>query len=315
MALTCGFLLFDGFSNMVLASAVEPLRAARDFAGKGSFGWRLLSPDGGDVSSSSDIHIRCDTGLQAGLDGIDILFVVAGYGARRHATPATASTLRKAVRRVPVAGALDCGAWLLASAGLLDGHRATLHWQEIEQFAEQFLDVEVVSDRYALDRNRLTAGDATAVVDLMLRLIGDSGGGALAFDVASMFAQTGAHMDQTNPRRMRSPQMLRAVKEMRAHVEAPIDVADIARAAAVSPRTLARLFQREFGVSPGRYYQAIRLEAARALAAETPLRLSDIAARCGFASASTLSRAFAAHFGAPLRKASGRRGTSEAGRG
>jgi transcriptional regulator GlxA family with amidase domain len=305
--LNCGFLIFDGFSNMVLASAIEPLRAARDYAGADTFAWRLLSPDGADVRSSSGMLLRCDGGFDD-VKSLDILFVVAGYGAREHARPDVLKRLKRLNRLIGTIGGLDCGAWLLAAAGLLAGHRATIHWQDIGQFAEAYLDIEVTEDRFVVDRNRITAGGATTVIDLMLKLIGDHGGGALAFDVSNMFIYD-ARLRVPEDRGARSlslaaraPQLLKAVTEMRSNIEAPLGLDIIADTIAMSSRTLARLFQREFGVCPGHYYQSIRLDVARSLAEETPLGAQEIAARTGFASAASLSRAFSNHFGSTLRE-------------
>lgn len=300
-----GFLVFDGYSNMVLASAVEPLRAARDLAGPGTFGWRLLSPDGREARSSSGLVLRCDGG-PADIAGLDALFVVAGYGAREHASARIVKALRLAARKVPVLGGVDGGGWILAAAGLLDGCRATVHWQDVAQFAEAHLDVEAVANRYVVDGNRITAGGASSVVELMLRLISDRAGGALAFEVANLFAQdvrshAPARAPEGSALAARAPQLLKAVAVMRGSIERPLSLAELSAAAAVSPRTLARLFEREFGTSPGRYYHRIRLEAARAMAEETALSAGEIAARTGFSSSACLSRAFRAAFGGTLR--------------
>lgn len=305
-SLRCGFLLFDGFSNMVLASAIEPLRAARDYAGEGTFAWRLCSMDGGPVVSSSGLVLQPSSTLE-GLEPVDVLFVVAGYGARDHAKPAVIGALQRMERRIGRLGALDCGAWLLAAAGLLDGHRATIHWQELDAFAETFLTVDVVTDRFVVDRRRISAGGATTVIDLMLRMIGERGGNALAYDVSNMFiydverALGHGRGAQNRSLEARAPQLIRAIAEMRRTQEKPLSLERIAAAAAVSPRTLARLFVRELGMAPGRYYQNIRLATARSLAEETNLTTSEIATRTGFASASALSRALSAHFGQSVR--------------
>ena len=99
----------------------------------------------------------------------------------------------------------------------------------------------------------------------------------------------------------RAPQLVRAIAEMRRTAAAPLPVARIAEAAATSPRTLERLFVRELGVPPGKYYQMVRLSVARALVEETALSASEVAERTGFSSAATLSRAFKDHFGSTLR--------------
>lgn len=304
--LRCGFLLFDGFSNMVLASAIEPLRAASDYSMDAEFSWRLLSLDGGDVTSSSGIRIRCDAKL-AEAKNLDVLFVVAGYGARDHASKPVVKALQLAARKAPMLGGLDSGAWLLAAAGLLKSRSATIHWQDMAEFGERHLDTDVMNERYVIDRNRITAGGATTVLDLMLRLIGDAGGGALAFDVSNMFVYDSRRRapDERGARSLslaaREPQLIKAVTIMRANVERPLGLARIASEAAMSVRTLTRLFEREFGVGPGRYYQSIRLDVARTFVEETSYSAGEIAARAGFASSACLSRAFSAFFGYTLR--------------
>jgi transcriptional regulator GlxA family with amidase domain len=304
--LRCGFLVFDGFSNMVLASAIEPLRAARDYAGEGRFQWQLLSIDGGDVTSSSGLSLRCHGRLSEARD-LDMLFAVAGYGAREHARPEVIRALQLAGLKIPVMGALDSGAWLLAAAGLLDGYRATIHWQDMAQLAERYLHIGVANERFVIDRSRITAGGATTVMDLMLRLIGDAGGGALAFDVSNMFVYDSRQRtpDERGARNLsltaREPQLIKAVNTMRANVEQPLPLAQIAAQAAMSTRTLTRLFVREFGVSPGQYYDSIRLDVARALVEETSFSAGEIATRTGYASSASLSRAFSTFFGHTLR--------------
>jgi len=304
-SLRCGFWLFDGFSNMVLASAIEPLRAAADYSSV-EFSWRLLSLGGGDVTSSSGIRMRCDGKLSDG-KALDVLFVVAGYGARDHAHKEVVKALQLVARKVPMLGGLDSGAWLLASAGFLKGRSATIHWQDMAQFSERHLDVDVMNERYVIDGNRITAGGATTVLDLMLRLIGDAGGGALAFDVSNMFVYDSRKRapDERGARSLsltaREPQLIKAVTIMRANVEHPLGLARIASEAAMSVRTLTRLFEREFGIGPGRYYQSIRLDVARTLVEETSYSAGEIATRTGFASSACLSRAFSAFFGHTLR--------------
>ena len=297
--------LFDGFSNMVLASAIEPLRAARDLSTRAPITWRLATLDGLPARSSSGIDVSPDTAL-AESGAFDALFLVCGYGARQHAQEPVLTAVRKAARKVRILGGLDMGAWLLAEAGLLDGHRATVHWQELAAFEERFLDVEVSAERFVIDRNRITAGGASTVMSLMVKLIRDAAGDALAFDVSNLFVYD-VEGNYGGDRGARSgaltlvPQLEKAITEMRRRVEEPAPIAQIAASAGVSPRTLDRLFHRELGLPPGRYYQMMRLNQARALAEETALSVAEIAARSGFTAAATLSRAFSATFHCTIR--------------
>ncbi|MEX2631333.1 MAG: GlxA family transcriptional regulator [Tistlia sp.] len=302
-----GFLLLEGFSNLVLANAIEPLRAANQLSGETLFRRSLLTLDGAPATSSSGIAVNADRRLsEAG--PLDLLFVVAGYGFRERAEAAVLSALGRAAARSRRVGGLDTGSWLLAAAGLLDGRRATIHWQELEAFDEAFPAVEASGERYLLDGRAVTAGGATAVLDLMLRLVRERGGEALTFEVMSLFIYDAERASERPFRGARSrrlveltPALVAAVALMRRNLETPLPLAGIARASGASPRSLARAFRREFGLSPGRYYQSLRLAAARRLVEETGLGAAEIAVRTGFASTATLSRAFSGHFGTTIR--------------
>ncbi len=303
-----GFLLLDGFSNLVLANAIEPLRAANQLSGETHFRRSLLSLDGGPATASSGIAVGADRRL-AEAGPLDLLVVVAGYGFRERAAAPTLAALARAAARSGRIGGLDTGSWLLAAAGLLDGRRATIHWQELEAFDEAFPAVEAVGERYVLDGRAVTAGGATAVLDLALALVRERCGQALAFEVMNLFiydAERAAEAPFRGARARRlvelAPALVQAVTLMRRNLETPLPLAALARASGASPRSLTRAFLREFGVSPGRYYQSLRLEAARRLVEETSLGAAEIAVRSGFASGATLSRAFSAHFGTTIRE-------------
>ncbi|WP_347313490.1 GlxA family transcriptional regulator [Defluviimonas sp. SAOS-178_SWC] len=296
---------------MVLASAIEPLRAARDLSGKRLFSWQLASLDGGPATSSSKISIAVDLPL-ARVGATDALVLVSGYGMRNLMDRESAQTLRRRVRGLPVVAGLDTGSWLLAQIGLLTGRQATIHWMERDSLAEAFPEVTVVSGPYIRDGSYITCAGATGVLSWSLDLIGAKGGDALRFDVANMFDREHREDDgQTTPDlpdRMTSyslPDALRrAIRAMRETAEQPVPLSEIAERAALSLRSMDRLFDRHLGLSSGKYYRQIRLSHARALATETSLSLAEIASRSGFASPATLARAYRARFGETVRQSS-----------
>ncbi|WP_272848190.1 GlxA family transcriptional regulator [Paracoccus saliphilus] len=317
------FLLFDGFSNMVLASAIEPLRAARDLSGQRLFSWQLSSLTGDAVTSSSRIAVAVDQPL-ARVGATDALILVSGYGMRDHLNrEADALVLRKA-RGLPIVGGLDTGAWLLARMGLLAGRRASIHWMEREALSEAFPEILVGADPYVTDRGIMTCGGAQSVLSWSLDLIGEHAGDALRFDVANMFGREEERASGTDDtpfvgrmtdRALPQP-MQRAILAMRETAEQPLPLARIAERAALSARSMDRLFRDSLDMSAGGYYRQIRLSHARALALETDLTLGEIASRTGFSSPSTLARAYRHHFGETVRKtrtggSPGSRGTAD----
>ncbi|NSY40736.1 GlxA family transcriptional regulator [Leisingera sp. ANG59] len=301
------FLLFDGFSNMVLASAMEPLRDVRMNSGQDVAGWRVSTLDGAPVRSSSGLQITPDGAFDE-RQANRTLVLVAGYHVREQVTPALLAKLRTATRAARLVLALDTAAWLLAAAGVLDGHAATIHWQELDAFAETFPKVEVSTARFVRSGPFLTCGGASTALDMMLSLIQDLYGSAAAFGASTMFVYDPSRQSELNRGAARleqkgSPKILRAANLMAETIETPLSTAELAKRVSLSERTLARAFQRELGMTPGKYYKMLRLQHARYLSEETHLSLEQIALRCGFSSASSLGRSFSGHYGRTIREA------------
>ena len=288
-----------------LANAIEPLRAANQVAGRPVYDWYLVSPDLASVRSSSGLdlkpHLRADN--MGELPRIDRLAVISGFNYRRHTTRRLVTQIRMQHRRVDSLMGLDTGAYALAKAGLLEGHRVTLHWQEKDLFEEEFLDLDVTADRYVMDGSVLTAGGATTTMDLMLALIRQDAGEAVALGVANIFiydSERSATIPQTGDAdsslAKRFPQVAAAISQMETHLEEPLSIPQIAERSGIGQRDLERSFQQALKTTAKRYYQHLRLMRARQLLAETRLSMAEIAARTGYSAAAILSRAFREHF-------------------
>ncbi len=297
-----GFLLLEKFSSLCLANALEPLRAANLIAGRPLYSWTLYSQGGNDVPSSSGLTTGPTEKLPDASE-TDTLFVVSSYDYKRQISKPLLRDLTQLSRRVRILGGLDTGSFVLAEAGLLDGYQATVHWQELAIFEESFHDVATVTDRFVIDRNRITAGGATTTLDLMLHLIAERHGEALRLDVAALFIYDGTHLAE-EPQRPPPPLdssplptgIGPVVALMEANIEAPLSIGDIARRLGLSQKQLERRIRRILDTTPVAYYQHIRLSAARSMVLETALPVSEIAVRSGFSSASALTRAFRKHF-------------------
>lgn len=283
-------LLFDAFSNHCLANLIEPLRAANMLSGRPLYDWQHVSPDGRPVVSSSGLAIRPEAPLEYA--GGDILAVMPSYGFLRHATPAISRGLRAAARRYDRIIGLDTGSWLLARAGLLDGHRATIHGDELLRFSETFTGVTALADRFVIDGDRITCSGAMAAFDLMLELIAQDAGTALALDVAALF---NSDAERRAPR-LSDRLVARAVSRMRARLEHPLPLADLARELGVSQKTLEIRVRTALGATPRQVYRRERMLLARRLTRETGLSVAEIALRCGYRDAAAMTRAFRAEF-------------------
>lgn len=302
------FLLLPRFSNHCLANALEPLRAANALSGRTLYRWQLVALTDDAVVSSSGLEIRTEGKLSA-LTHSDVLFVLPSYDYRRQTTPELNSLLKRKAREIGIIGGLDTGSYLLARAGLLDGYRATIHWQELDAFEEEFPQIKTVSDRFVIDRNRITAGGATTALDLMLHLIGERHGEALRLDVCGLFIYDRPHAGGDPQRAMhitpvsgQAPAVAEAIGIMESNLEEPLDIGEVGRRSGCTQRELERRFRRALGATPLFYYRHLRLAAARRMVLETQRRVSEIAVRTGFGSASALTRAFREHFGDTPRR-------------
>jgi AraC family transcriptional regulator, glycine betaine-responsive activator len=295
-------LVLPDFSLMSLAATVEPLRAANRASAQDLYHWRLLSPDGAPPSSSSGIPVLMHDRFEPEAPR-DVLFVVAAFHARHHAKPLLRD-LRGVVRRGVPVGGIESGSWALAMAGLLDGYRATTHWEDLEEFAAAFPRVDVVSDRYVIDRGRFTAGGAAPALDMMLNMVRAQHGLTLALDAASLFIYDQKQLAE-EPQSIVSvgrlatidPELARAIHCMQAHMEAPLPTAAIARRVGLSVRTLQLRFRARLGVSPYEYYLDLRLAAARRMLQQTSNSAAEVAVAHGFGSGSAFARAFRQRYG------------------
>jgi transcriptional regulator GlxA family with amidase domain len=190
----------------------------------------------------------------------------------------------------------------LAAAGLMDGYRATSHWDVLTEFEETYPEVTVVQDRFVIDRDRLSCGGATTTMELMLELIAQHHRPMLSLDVAALFMHGERPGAAPHLRGEAGDRVMRAAAAlMRRHLEAPLPIPEIARRLGLSQRGLEQRCQRAAGRSPQRLYASIRMAEAHRLVQETTLSVAEIAGRVGYADASAMTRGFRREFGHPPR--------------
>ena len=310
------FLLLDRFTMLPFTAAIEPLRLANRAAGRTLYNWRLVGPGKDHATCSNGAQVVLDATMDAetAAERDDVVIVCGGTDIARAATKPVLNWLRKQARGGATVGGVCTGAWILAEAGLLDGRKATIHWENHDGFAEAFPQVDLYRSIFVNDGNRLTAAGGTSSIDLMLHLIAEAHGDALATEVADQMLHTAIRTDQDRQRLsiptrigVRHPRLAAVIARMEANLEEPISPARLAADAGMSTRQLERLFRRYLNRSPKRYYMETRLARARNLLMQTEMSIIEIALASGFSSPSHFSKCYRAFYGStPYRE----RGTS-----
>jgi len=298
------FLLLPSFSHLGLAAASEPLFIANWLSQRDLYDWRTLSIEGTSVEASSGRRIRVDGSIDEA-ERFDAVFLIASFDPRRHAANRELHAwIRRQARYGAELGGIETGSEVLAAAGLLDGHRVAVHWDNLPGFLELYPGCRATPWLYALDRGRLTCAGASAIFDMMLHWIAGHHGPALAGEIARHLL-----LDRMRPAEDRQPvppgetqgpaepALRRALALMQETIEEPLSCRSLARRLRLSPRRLQRLFARSLATSPSRHYRTLRLAKAHALLQQTGLAVTEVALSAGFASPAHFSRVYRAAFG------------------
>lgn len=296
------FVLLDSFTMLSFACAVEPLRIANRLSGKALYEWRLAGEGGELAVCSNGAAFKLDMGLEE-LDRDDTVLVCGGIDVQDATTKPIIGWLRREARRGVTMGGLCTASYALAKAGLLDGKRATIHWENQDGFLEEFEDVKLTKSVFVIDGNRLSTAGGTASIDLMLKLIADDHGEDFANTVADQLIYSAIRTDQDTQRLsiptrigVRHPKLSQVIQMMENAIEEPISPSDLAEDVGMSTRQLERLFRRYLNRSPKRYYMELRLQKARNLLMQTDMSVINVALACGFASPSHFSKCYRAHY-------------------
>ncbi len=308
--LRLGFLMFPGFPMACLTSAIEPLRAANEITGRAEFVWKLVAETAEPVRSSAEIAFAPDSTLQD-VEGVDHLYLLSPPTAAFADQRRSPARLRWLDRTGVVLGAFSGGIFPLARAGLMEGRACSVHWCYEAAFKADFPEVPAREAAILREGRRITASGAGAVFDLMLRLIEDRLGRDCMTEVACWFqhpfvrdadasqkvpvARSGGTTDAL-PAAIRE-----AIKLFESHVEDPLRIPDVAQAVGLSGRHFERMFKRETGQSPLRYYHHLRLMKARQRVLYSNDSLREIAASVGYMTSSPMIRHYTEIFGVSPR--------------
>ncbi len=296
------FVLLHQFTMLSFACAIEPLRIANRMAGKTLYRWSLAGEGGEFATCSNGTAFKLDMDL-CELTRDDVVLLCGGTEVQAATTRKLLNWLRREARRGLSIGGLCTASYTLALAGLLDGKRATIHWENQDSFTEAFENVNLTKSVFVVDGNRMSTAGGTSSIDLMLKLIADDHGEELANTVADQLIYSSIRTDQDSQRLsiptrigVRHPKLSQVIQMMEQNLEDPISPAILARDVGMSTRQLERLFRRYLNRSPKRYYMELRLSKARNLLMQTDMSVINVALACGFASPSHFSKCYRAHY-------------------
>ncbi|MDE1179321.1 GlxA family transcriptional regulator [Paraburkholderia sp.] len=299
---TYAFLLPDNFSLIALSAAVDALRIANMIVGRHVYDYRLIGVNGEIARSSDGIRVMPDVTITS-RDAFDAVFVVGPNPLPRRGIGAVLDWLRLHARNGAALGGLDTGSYFLARAGLLNGYRCTIHWEDRDILMEQFPKLTVSNRLYEVDRDRYTCSGGIAPLDLMVHLLGMAPGSpTLAARVLELLVAERRSHEQRQRTSLRQYmgaehlQLNEALQLMESNVEETLSIAEIAAYVNVSQRQLERWFGERLGKTPAQAYLEIRLLRARQLIFRTALPLEEVCARTGFLSTSHFATRYKAQF-------------------
>ena len=296
------FVLMENFTLLSFSSALDALRIANRMSGNTLYQWSFIGENEGVVSCSAGTQFKLDNSLIE-LHRDDTVLLCGGTSIQEATTKKLIGWLRREARRGLTIGGLCTAAYPMAKAGLLDEKKATIHWENQDSFAEEFLEVELTKTVFVCDGNRYTTAGGTSSIDLLLKIIADEHGEELANAVADQMIYSSIRTDQDTQRLsvptrigVRHPKLSKVIQMMEINIEEPISPSILAKDVGMSTRQLERLFRRYLDRSPKRYYMELRLQKARNLLMQTDMSVINVALACGFASPSHFSKCYRAHY-------------------
>ncbi len=301
-----GILLIDGYPIIPFSCVVDSLRSANRMSGEPLYEWNYFAPGEEAVAASCGVTVPTRPLKEA--RELETLIVVAPNTAQDFDDPATLRQLQALDQQGVNLGSASSGSFVLARAGLLDGRRCTIHWENIPVFKELYPQLDVAFTLYEIDDRRFTCSGGIAALDMMLKLIENQYGRELARQISRQFQhdriRTEIDSQQMADRidlAMTAPKLIDVINLMENNIEFPLSLPTIAEKCKLSLRQVERLFHKYRGMTPSQYYLSLRLEHAKQLLLNTNRSVIDISIATGFETQSYFTACYRKHFGSSPR--------------
>ncbi|MBE2276075.1 MAG: GlxA family transcriptional regulator [Rhodobacteraceae bacterium] len=297
-----GIFLAPQYGLYDLVPIIEIFRIANQNAGRRLFNWSFVSENGNPVEAGAGMSLSVDSSIYSDFT-FDLIFILACNDPISFLSKRLVSWIQRQNAHGVIIAGVNTGAFAIADAGLLNGRRATCHWEALPLFSERYPDVEAVERRYVLDLPILTCAGGISVLDMLLNLIEREHGPVLAGHVANGLVYPGFQRSDAAQRAPigaetseRADPVKSAIALMEINIESPLPIDELATQVKTPRRNLEREFRRKTQSSIGEYYLRVRLERAREMLFYSKEAISEISLLCGFSSPAVFSRTFRQHF-------------------
>lgn len=261
----------------------------------------VVAEQAGPVKTFSNISIHADHSYESVRDGIDTLLIAGGINVEQAMYDEKIKKwLQDMMPRVRRIGSICTGAFVLAESGLLDYRNATTHWHFCSKLASQYRNIRVDPEKiFVRDGNIYTSGGVTAGIDMALSLVEEDWGWDIAALVARgmlIFMRRPGGQSQFSTYVINEAKTRKDFRELQAyiisHIDHDLSVEKLAEHMSMSPRNFARIFCQEVGITPAKFVERVRLEAARNMMLQTDLPVESVAVNCGFNNSEQMRRSF-----------------------
>ena len=291
---------FDAAQILDVTGPLEVFSTASRYLESATYRTEVVTTTGGFVTASCGLDFA--SSLISEVSGpIDTLVVAGGIGME---TAIADEELLHHVRRLAADArritSVCSGAFVLGAAGLLDGRRATTHWDACGLLGERYAGVTVEADAiYVRDGEVWTSAGVTAGIDLALALVADDHGPTAAATVARrlvVYLQRSGGQAQFSSLLTAQAAETAPINDLMTwlldHLTDDLSVAALARHTNLSERQFSRVFKSEVGVTVADHVEAVRLESACRLLETTTRTVEQVAVACGFRAPETMNRVF-----------------------
>lgn len=298
-------LIYPGVAALDVAGPLQVFDLCNIMRGEICYEVLTVAPDAGPVPCAAGITYLPSCAMEDLALPVDLLLVAGAADIDAGSTPEILAWLRRATRQAGRFGSICTGAFVLGAAGLLDGKRATTHWMFADQLAARVPKADIEVDAiYIRDGNTYSSAGISAGIDLALALVEEDYGRGFALEVARHLVlylkRSGGQMQFSSVLRSQFSELplLRDLQQWcMENLKSPLSTGVLADKAAMSARSLFRMFQSELGLTPREYVIALRISEAQRMLRETGAGVALVARNCGFGSAGNLRRVFASHIG------------------